>query len=774
MKNKIWLLQIPFIVLFTFAFYLTEAGSEGELRNPFLIETVYPTLRNISAFFTDIKFKIRGVEKPKNKIVIVEIDSPSIEAVGRWPWHRDATAALIQKAFDSGAKVVGLDIMFSEKDQRIPEELAQLLQADQKGALLDRFETDKQLTNVILANRDNLVLGYTSEGPCNPAFQPFDRCPVTAPEALESLPKNTEKFAFAKFSPPPQGFDPLKTPVMTMATAIANAEDFNSFARHAGYFNVFPDSDSHIRKTSLLMFANKVPYPSLALEMARVGLGEELQVTLDANHTVSRLGFLHSGKALPVNQMGVMEINFRGPSRTFTYVSALDLLNHSEKLVDEQNRKLAGLSAKDILKDAYVLIGVSALGAFDMRAFPFDSNTPGVEGHAYILDNLLSNDGFIPSSQAGTNLLTFFLMTVGALALAYLTQKLQSVQAMLLFVGVIAVFGTFDSQYLFRHHYDWNAGFFYLETATVFVFIMMAKYILEEQNKKFIRSAFTKYVSPAVVDSILEDPTKLSLGGERRDLTILFSDIRGFTTFSEQMDAKQLAAFLNDYLGIMTKIVFAHQGTLDKYIGDAVMAFWGAPLNQPDHAANACNAAIAMQKALDENRERFKTQYNVHVEAGVGLNTGAVSVGNMGTDTNFEYTVIGDHVNLASRLEGLTKAYGVKALTSRFTLDNLEKSGKTAPDYRVIDHVKVKGKKNAVELIQLLAEPLSPDVRKLFSEGRELYTQQKWDLALEKFQAVLALYPTDGPSQVFTERCRDFKITPPEAGWDGSWEMHSK
>jgi adenylate cyclase len=241
------------------------------------------------------------------------------------------------------------------------------------------------------------------------------------------------------------------------------------------------------------------------------------------------------------------------------------------------------------------------------------------------------------------------------------------------------------------------------------------------------------------------------------------------------MDAKALAAFLNDYLGSMTRIVFAHDGTLDKYIGDAVMAFWGAPLDQPKHAYNCATAAIAMMKALADNRERFKTQYDVEVNIGIGINTGVVNVGNMGSDTNFEYTVIGDHVNLASRLEGLTKAYGVSIVTTRFTMDHIKELGVPLPAHRILDHVKVKGKKNAVELIQLTEGTLSELGMKLFEEGQKLYAQQQWDSAIAKFnEANHAFGGKDGPCAVYIERCEDFKKAPPESDWDGSWEMHSK
>jgi adenylate cyclase len=370
-------------------------------------------------------------------------------------------------------------------------------------------------------------------------------------------------------------------------------------------------------------------------------------------------------------------------------------------------------------------------------------------------------------------------MVFGALLFAYAVQRLEAVPALILFMAVFFGFGVADFKVLFEQNISLNSTFFYLELFTIFFVILAAKYVIEERSKKFVRSAFAKYVAPAVVDSILKDPEKLQVGGLKKDLTIMFSDIRSFTTFSEKMDAPKLAHFLNDYLGIMTKIVFANEGTLDKYIGDAIMAFWGAPLDQPQHAANACKAAMAMMKALHENKERWLKDFNVDVNIGVGINSGPVNVGNMGSTDNFSYTVIGDHVNLSSRLEGLTKEYGVSILTTRFTFDEITKANGDVPPHRVLDNTKVKGKKNAVELIQVLDRPMQKEGLEMFAEGRKLYLAQEWDQAIAKFReanSILAVSveKPDGPSHLFIERCVEFKKNPPGKDWDGSWEMHHK
>ena len=775
MNSKLWLLQLPVIFLLTACFVVTETGSNGSLPYGFVSQRIFPSLRSISGFFTNQKFRLRGPQAPKNKIAIVDVDGDALSQLGRWPWHRDVTAKLIEKAYEAGAKVVGLDMIFSEPDQRIPGEMAEILKGQNMGNLVDLFETDPTLAATLKKHSDTLVTGWMTEGDCFPKYEKAEICAVTNPDAMAITPKDFEKYAIDFFNPG-QGFNAQTTPLWSAVYATANIQSYRDVASHSGTFNVAPDPDGYVRRTGLTMMVNGKPYPTLPLEMARVGLGEKIRLDL-SNGLVSSMAWANSGKPINVNPRGVMEINFRGGRQTFPYVHAMDLFNSSPSAPTDGRQLASGSATLSVLKDAYVLIGVSATGVYDMRAFPFDPNVPGVEGHANILDNLLSGDSLssATSGKGGGFYILLGLMIFGAFAFGYAMQKLESKQALLLFVVALGGVAVFDTRVLFKNNINWDTGFLGIEIFLIFVLTLAAKYMIEEKNKKFIKSAFSKYVAPSIVDSIMKDPSKLSLGGEKRDLTILFSDIRGFTTFSEQMDAKSLASFLNDYLGIMTKIVFAHDGTLDKYIGDAVMAFWGAPLDQPRHAYNCCMAALAMMRALAENRERFKSQYGVDVAIGIGINTGMVNVGNMGSENNFEYTVIGDHVNLASRLEGLTKAYGVSIVTTRFTLDHVKELGVPLPPHRTLDFVKVKGKKIAVELIQLTEGQLSEIGLKLFEEGKRLYTEQKWDAAIAKFtEANHALGGGDGPCGVYIERCEEFKKIAPEAAWDGAWEMHSK
>lgn len=781
MKSKLWLFQIPIVAFFAWTYWIHEAGTHGTLKNTFLREAIFPKLVTIAGQHTNLKFSLRGPQPPKNKVIIVDIDNDSIDAYGRWPWHRDRTAQLIQSVLDAGAKYVALDITFSESDKRVSPELENFLKEKNLATNIDAFETDHNLETVIAFNEGKISLGWMGASACQPIFDAKNSaaCPIDILQGIEDT-RSMTKFAIqdTRLSQP---MDLYGIPFRFVPAVIKNLPMYNAASDTAGYLDIVPDPDGYIRRTNLIVAGpdGKI-YPSLALATASAILKEKIVLTMSDRQTVESLSFTPSGRKIPVSPLGLMEINFRGPSGAFQYVKAAQVMSDEDEILIEKNGAAVSASKKELLKDSIVFIGVTAVGAFEMRAFPFDSNQPGVEGHANILDNLLSGDMLAHGQEGSKSGIAsmYFVMTVGALLFAFLISTLASVPALLAFAASMIGGFLIDQKLLFNMNSNWNTSIILIELTVMFVLTFAVKYILEEKNKKFIRGAFAKYVSPTIIDSIMKDPSKLQVGGEKRDLTIVFSDIRSFTSFSETMDAPELATFLNDYLGRMTDIVFETEGTLDKYIGDAVMAFWGAPLDQPKHAANACRAAIKMQQTLRKERPYFKEKYGVDVQVGIGVNSGPVSVGNMGSERIFEYTVIGDHVNLASRLEGLTKDYHSAILTTRFTLDVISQSGEPLPAHRVLDFVKVKGKKIAVELIQILDVEFPKASIDVFNEARALYAAQKWDEAISLFK-LTALNLADGDKEdlmslEFIERCHNFKLSPPAADWDGAWVMTTK
>ena len=387
---KVWLIQLPLIAVWTLAFLVARCGDDGMLSSETLRTGVYPMLRRMEGIATDWKFRLRGARPVKQKIVIVEIDDRAIEMFGRWPWHRDAIAVLVQQVMDAGAKVVGLDIVFPEDDTRVPEGVAELLRAHSLGDEIPQFETDLMLQRIIDLNHDRLVLGWMADRWCRPAY-PDDRpCPVTDKEELARLPKDFAKFAFAHFKAA-SGFDPATTVLASTPEILGNLPNYTASAKHAGYLvNAWEDSDNIVRRAQVALFVDGKPYPSLPLEMARVGLGDDLSLALDDRGRVERVELERSGLSIPVSPAGTLSINFRGPGYHFPFVGAGELLGEDDVISFQSDGKIDKKSRKDLFDGAYVFIGVTAIGARDLRNFPFGSNTPGTEGLATILDNVLS------------------------------------------------------------------------------------------------------------------------------------------------------------------------------------------------------------------------------------------------------------------------------------------------------------------------------------------------------------------------------------------------
>ncbi len=652
--RRLLLLQLPLIVVWVLTFLICECGDQGRLENRFLRTSIYPSLRRLENAYTDIKFRTRGPQPVQQKIVIVEIDDPAIGQLGRWPWHRDALAVLVLQAMEAGAKIVGLDIVFAEPDQRVPDGVVELLQANGLGDAVPQFETDLMLQRIISLYKDRLVLGWMSDSACRPAYPDAGPCPVTDPVQLATLPSGFEKYAYKRFSPG-GAFDPAHTPIVSSPNIVTNIAAYQEASEHAGYLNnAAEDSDDIVRRAPLAMLVGGKPYPSLPLQMARVGLGEELDIALDDDGFVSRIAFAKSGRVIPADASGNLSINFRGAGYHFSYVGAIDLIGEDEVIPVQRDGKIEKKSRKDIFQDAYVLVGVTAIGARDLRHFPFGNNIPGTEGLASTLDNLLSAD---PIERGGSGLFwgVLVMMTLGAAGFGFLMIRLDAMPAMLCSLALIGAMIAVDVFVLFGgNDIDLNAVFLFAELASIFGVTVVVKYVMEERSKKFIRGAFSKYLAPSVVDQMLKDPAKLKLGGETRRLTIMMSDLRGFTAMAERMKPAEVLGVLNHYLGTMADIIVEYNGTIDEFIGDAILVIFGAPLEAPDDARRAVACSIAMQRAMRGINEHNATLGLPKLEMGIALNTGEVIVGNIGSQKHIKYGVVGSHVNLTARIESNT------------------------------------------------------------------------------------------------------------------------
>jgi adenylate cyclase len=665
--RKLLLLQLPLIALWTFAFLIADCGNEGVLGNRFLRTSVYPSLRRLEGAYTDMKFRLRGPRPVKHKIVIVEIDDRAVNELARWPWHRDAIAALVLQAADAGAKVIGLDIVFPEPDQRVPDGVVELLQANNLADAVPQFETDLMLQRIIALSKDKLVLGWMTDRWCRPAYADDRSCAVTDPAELATIPAGFEKFAYGKVSLG-SAFDPAHTPLVSSPSIVSNMPSYQEAADHSGYLvNAAEEPDDIVRRAQLAIFVGGKPYPSLPLEMARVGLGDELEISLDGDGQVAKIALAKTGRSLPVDASGTLSINFRGAGYHFPYVGAIDLLGEDDVIPVQHDGKISRLSRKEIFQDAYVLVGVTAIGARDLRHFPFGNNIPGTEGLASILDNVLAGDAMQRETPALWWLL-LGLMTIGAAGFGYLMVRLPALPAMLCSLGLLAALVELDNMVFFRaFDIDLNAAFLFAELITIFVATVALKYVLEERGKKFIRGAFSKYLAPAVVDQMLKDPAKLQLGGETRRLTIMMSDLRGFTAMAERMKPAEVLTVLNHYLGTMADIIVEFNGTIDEFIGDAILVIFGAPLERPDDARRAVACSIAMQRAMKGINEHNARLGLPRLEMGIALNTGEVIVGNIGSQKHIKYGVVGSHVNLTARIESNT--VGGQVLISGTTYD---------------------------------------------------------------------------------------------------------
>jgi adenylate cyclase len=457
-----------------------------------------------------------------------------------------------------------------------------------------------------------------------------------------------------------------------------------------------------------------------------------------------------------------MLINYQGPWGTFPHYSIADVLQKG--------------FPPDKLKGKLVLIGATATGIGDLRATPFGgTNYPGVEIHANTIDNIL-NDRFLKRNASSALIDAILIFTFGiplGIWMALVQPRWMWFGAGLLIPLVAVDYGAF------LHGWWLNFTVPAMTLTGNVLLVSLYRALVEEKEKRKVRTAFGQYLSPEVIRRLLVNARLVE--PRKTDITVMFSDIRGFTSISEKLDAQELALFLNQYLSDMTRIVFKTNGTLDKYIGDAVMAFWGAPFEEPGHAAKACNAALEMMKRVRELQTQWTAQGKPRLEIGIGLNTGVASVGNMGSSLRYGYTALGDAVNLSSRLEGLNKDYGTHIIVNETTYQAAKDDGFI---FRELDLMRVKGKLQPVTIYQLLgrktdfeedgsAESVRLQVEK-FTRARELFRDRQWEAAKSAFQNILDEWPQDGPARVYLERCQEYSTSEPPANWDGVFVMTHK
>jgi adenylate cyclase len=574
---------------------------------------------------------------------------------------------------------------------------------------------------------------------------------------------------------------------------VMNTPTIAAGIKHTGFFNAEQDSDGTIRGKSLLARTGNLYFPTLALKAFLVAHGYNASPRLEYNPVSQEKEIVElditsnetgeSQMKIPVDVRGGMMINYAGKQQMFPYLSFADLMSDSDEIEVLQRMRDPKTGAwepqtrrvkrKEFMKDKIFIVGATAVGIYDLRVTPFEENYPGPEIHLNVIDNMIQRNFFrtLPDEKVKMILVLTFLGLTLSVGLSYLGAAMGFLMALSLLIAVYLI----DRYLIFANGVIVTVVWPLLLIGVLYVFLTSYRYLTEERGKKELRQTFQKYVSPAIVEEILAHPQNVELGGRKSHLTVFFSDVRGFTTISEKLDPRALSDLLNMYLTPMTDLVFKNRGTLDKYMGDAIMAFFGAPIAYPDHAKYACRCALQSLNKLFELQKEFERKGLPTIDIGIGLNSGEVSVGNMGSQTVRSYTVMGDAVNLASRLEGINKEYGTRIILSEMTYNEVKNNFVC----REVDWVRVKGKILPVKIYELIAEEIVPnqsiaETLKWFKEGYENYHLKAWQKGLDAFAKALDINPTDEVSKLYIQRCQNYIVTPPPESWDGVFVMKTK
>jgi len=644
----------------------------------------------------DVAQILKPAATPKFRVTIVEIDEESLASIGQWPWPRTVVADLILKLRAAGAIVIGFDVLFPEPDRTSPTLFIKTIRG-----------LDPELVNLLKRLPDNDAVMATAMR-----------------HALVVLGQSGFERVGIKTDRPPRkaphgelGEDPHPY-LLNFPGLIRNIAPLEDAARGVGMITVKPELDGVTRRVPLVSRVGPDVFPSLAIEMLRIATGGGAYATQTGPSGLTGIIMRGTGGQvkIPTDRDGHFWIHFRKSERD-RYISAKDVL--------------AVKAPPALLRNKLVLVGASAVGLRDIKATPLEAAIPGVEAQAFVIENILSKTFLTrPFWTTGAEIIFTVLIS---LLLIIVVPLLGPIRSLIIgFIGVAASAGgvwyAFDQKGLLL-----DVTFPASATFAVYAVLAYMNYVGEERSKRQVRSAFSRYMSPALVEQLAEQPGRLVLGGETKELSILFSDIRGFTTISEGLDAAELTGLINDYLTPMSEVILENRGTIDKYIGDAIMAFWNAPLNDPQHAEHSCRAALGMLTALktfnEEDAKRAATGGRPHIpiRIGIGINTGPCSVGNMGSMQRFDYSVLGDAVNLAARLESATKEYGVEIIIGENTQALVPKLATME-----LDLVKVKGKTEASRIFGLFGDEsyaASPEFAKLKARNHDMLTaarDEKW------------------------------------------------
>jgi adenylate cyclase len=716
-----------------------------------------PILERLEAIIYDVRVRLTMPRTVDDRIVILDIDEKSLRereqgGEGHWPWPRDRIALLLDKLFDKyQIAVVGFDVVFAERDEssgiRVLEALADGELKSVSGFVPALEKIKPQLNyDFIFASRmkgRNVVLGYTfsSDDAASAPKKGVLPTPVLGPDTFKG--RNIGVTSWNGYT--------------------ANLPILQKAAASAGHFNPWLDEDGVTRRVPMLAEYGGRYYEPLSLAMVRTLLGfppvEPDFIQQQAGSGYAGLEELKIGPLrIPVDERVSTLVPYRGERGSFKYISIVDVMNERVPLSD--------------LKGKIAIVGTSAPGLLDLRSTPVGSAYPGVEVHANLISGILDqNIKYKPPYAAGAE---FLMLLVAGLVMTLLLPFMSPVKGTATaLIVLLAVVGTNLVLYDLAHLVlPLAAGLAMM--LLLFTFNMTYSFFVEARGKRQITGLFGQYVPPELVDEMSKDPEKFSMEGESREMTVLFTDVRGFTTISEGLDPKALSLLMNEFLTPLTEVIYRHRGTIDKYIGDCIMAFWGAPLPDPAHARNAILAALEMQQTLKRLQPQFQAHNWPEIHIGVGLNTGRMSVGNMGSRIRLAYTVMGDAVNLASRLEGITKEYGADIIVGENT-----RAAVSDIVFRELDRVRVKGKDVAVTIFEPIGlegqvEAATLERIERFHRALQAYRDQQWDAAEREFESLGEIESESRFCRAFLQRIAILRANPPGPGWDGAFTFETK
>ncbi|MBU2514033.1 adenylate/guanylate cyclase domain-containing protein [bacterium] len=711
----------------------------------------------------------KGKTLDTDHIAIVAIDTKAVDHYGRWPWGRDIMAKLLHELESYyQVKVMGYDVLFSEPDSnditalKVINRFHSLVEAENPNSKYFVNQLQKIRSDVItevnndakfgaeLSKWNNIVLGYFFFLSAN-----MVQTEHLTEEQLAQFAKRIKDSEITVI----QGAEYLDyIPLYEGFAVEANIPMLISRKNMSGFFNVVPDlEDGTIRRVPLVIKYKDTFYPSLDLQILRRYYNDQ-PIRMVVNQGGIEAFYIGKNRINTASD-GTVMINFKGPEFTFPNYSVYDVINHT--------------IPKESLKDRIVLLGATEVGVYDLRTTPVSTAFPGVEVHANLLENMISGSYYYRSDFV--YLLSALSIIIFGMIVGIILPRLSALQGLFFSIALLGGYIGTNLWFLFTEK-TWTSFIYIIGVILLnWFFIILYKFFGEEKDKRFIKGAFQQYLSPKVIDQLVNDPSMLTLGGERKEITAFFSDVQGFSTISESLTPEELVVLLNEYLTAMTDIIMKYDGTVDKFEGDAVIAFFGAPISYADHAKRACLASIEMQEKLIEMRNSWREQGKHELYVRIGLSTGDCVVGNMGSAYRMDYTMMGDTVNLAARLEGVNKQYKTFCMISEYVYEEVKDEIET----RELDLIRVVGKNEPVRIFEVLGrkgevEPTKVKAYKYFSKGLLLYRGQKWDEAKKYFSHANKLLVRDGASQVFIDRCDEFKKNSPGKKWDGVYQMMSK